>query len=306
VRAMSAACGQPARQLSSADHAVIGALVGSIEMSIMKPAVFWKSELQQGRFSISRAVNPAYCYRGLPVAVCSIAPVTCIQFVANNVALRRFGAESTASDSQRLAAGVLSGFASALAQSPMQLVEINQQNHGFSMVATARRVVEAHGFRGLYAGYPMTAIREGIFVTSYMAAAPLLRKRLQERHPHLSEGMAVAASAIVAGGVGAALSHPADTLKTRLQGGLFPWGLAGAPARPQDNTVMQKLAQMRATNSLWPQLYAGFVPRLFRIVCCTFIYGSLKEVFEGLAVARLCQRPKETLPIAVALPAFEE
>ncbi|CAK0911198.1 unnamed protein product, partial [Prorocentrum cordatum] len=105
---------------------VIGALVGSIEMSIMKPAVFWKSELQQGRFSISRAVNPAYCYRGLPVAVCSIAPVTCIQFVANNVALRRFGAESTASDSQRLAAGVLSGFASALAQSPMQLVEINQ------------------------------------------------------------------------------------------------------------------------------------------------------------------------------------
>ncbi|CAK0911200.1 unnamed protein product [Prorocentrum cordatum] len=82
--------------------------------------------------------------------------------------------------------------------------------------------------------------------------------------------MAVAASAtrrFVAGGVGAALSHPADTLKTRLQGGLFPWGLAGAPARHvgKDNTVMQKLAQMRATNSLWPQLYAGFVPRLFRI-----------------------------------------
>jgi hypothetical protein len=278
-------------------------------MSIMKPAVFWKSELQQGRFSISRALNPAYCYRGLPVAVCSIAPVTCISFVANNVALRGFGVvsgEGSASDSQRLAAGVLSGFASALAQSPMQLVEINQQNHGFSMVATARRVVEAHGLRGLYTGYPMTAIREGIFVTSYMAAAPLLRKRLQERHPQLSEGAAVATSAIVAGGVGAALSHPADTLKTRLQGGLFPRGLDGAPAWPQDNTVMQKVAQMRAANSLLPQLYAGFVPRLFRIVCCTFIYGSLKEIFEGLAVARLRQSPKEALPIAVALPAFEE
>jgi hypothetical protein len=253
-------------------------------MCIAKPTVFWKSEMQQGQFSLARAFNPAYCYRGLPVAVCSIAPVTCIQFVANNAVLRSVGisSESTASDRQRLAAGVLSGFASATAQSPMQLVEINQQNHGGGMVATARRVVEARGFSGLYKGYSMTACREGIFVTSYMAAAPLLRQKLQEKYPDVSDGAAMAGSSIVAGGLGSALSHPFDTLKTRLQGGIFPSGLYSAPA--QDNNLLVKIAQMRNSGTLLPQLYAGFVPRFFRIVSCTFIYGSLKESFEGILI----------------------
>lgn len=298
-----------AKELSPAHHAIIGGMVGSIEMAIMKPSVYWKSEMQQGRFSLSRAVNPMYCYRGLPIAVASIAPVTCVQFLANSLLLRGMGAVSgcdaaSASDSQRLVAGVFSGFASAAAQSPMQLVEINQQNFGSGMAATVRRVVSCHGIMGLYTGYPMTAIREGIFVTSYMAVAPLLRREIQQHNPTMSEGVAMAASAILAGGVGAAMSHPADTLKTKLQGGVFPNGLHGLPAT--DNTIKQKVREMASMpGSMVSSLYAGFAPRFFRIICCTFIYGTLKEFFERMAMERLQNDRHESIKVSVAMPASE-
>lgn len=298
------------KELSPAHHALIGGLVGSIEMSIMKPAVYWKSEMQQGRFSLARAVNPTYCYRGLPIAVASIAPVTCVQFLANSLFLRGMGAVSgcdaaSATDSQRFVAGLFSGFASAAAQSPMQLVEINQQNFGSGMAATVRRIVSCHGLAGLYTAYPMTAIREGIFVTSYMAVAPLLRREIQQRNPAMSEGVAMAASAILAGGVGAAMSHPADTLKTKLQGSIFPNGLHGRPAT--DNTITQKLHEMSTMRgSMVSNLYAGFAPRFFRIICCTFIYGTLKECFERVAMERLQEREQnDRIKVSVALPASE-
>eukprot|EP00930_Biecheleria_cincta_P006748 TRINITY_DN107816_c0_g1_i1.p1 TRINITY_DN107816_c0_g1~~TRINITY_DN107816_c0_g1_i1.p1 ORF type:complete len:366 (+),score=62.59 TRINITY_DN107816_c0_g1_i1:104-1201(+) len=299
-----------ANSLSPAHHAIIGGLVGSIEMAIMKPSVYWKSEMQQGRFSLARAVNPMYCYRGLPIAVASIAPVTCVQFLANSLLLRGMGAAcgcdaASTTDSQRLVAGVFSGFASAAAQSPMQLVEINQQNFGSGMAATVRRIVSCHGLSGLYTAYPMTAIREGIFVTSYMAAAPLLRREIHQRYPTLSESAAMAASAILAGGVGAAMSHPADTLKTKLQGGLFPNGLHGLPAT--DNTITQKLREMATMQgSMVSSLYAGFAPRFFRIICCTFIYGTLKELFERLAMENLQKQDRnDRINVSVALPASE-
>lgn len=298
-----------AKELSPAHHAIIGGLVGSIEMAIMKPSVYWKSEMQQGRFSLARAVNPSYCYRGLPIAVASIAPVTCVQFLANSLLLRGMGAvtgcdAASTSDSQRLVAGVFSGFASAAAQSPMQLVEINQQNFGSGMAATMRRIVSCYGFSGLYTAYPMTAIREGIFVTSYMAVAPLLRREIQQRNPTMSEGVAMAASAILAGGVGAAMSHPADTLKTKLQGGLFPNGLHGQPAT--DNTISQKLREMSTMRgSMVSNLYAGFAPRFFRIICCTFIYGTLKEFFERFAMENLERERNDRIKVSVALPASE-
>eukprot|EP00930_Biecheleria_cincta_P058877 TRINITY_DN44671_c0_g1_i1.p1 TRINITY_DN44671_c0_g1~~TRINITY_DN44671_c0_g1_i1.p1 ORF type:complete len:363 (+),score=62.35 TRINITY_DN44671_c0_g1_i1:134-1222(+) len=299
-----------AKELSPTHHAIIGGVVGSIEMAIMKPAVYWKSEMQQGRFSFARAVNPMYCYRGLPIAIGSIAPVTCIQFLANSLVLRGMGAVSgcdaaSASDSQRLIAGVFSGFASAAAQSPMQLVEINQQNFGSSLASTVRRITSCHGVLSLYTGYSMTAIREGIFVTSYMAVAPLLRREIQRHNPTMPEGVAMAASAILAGGVGAAMSHPADTMKTKLQGGLFPNGLHEPPAT--DNTIRQKLREMRTLpGPMISNFYAGFAPRFFRIICCTFIYGTLKDFFERLGLEHLEKRDLDAhVNVSVAIPASE-
>ncbi|CAE7241507.1 Slc25a21 [Symbiodinium necroappetens] len=116
----------------------------------------------------------------------------------------------------------MAGAASALIQSPTQLIEVNQSNHGSSMFATARKVISQNGTLGLWRGYSMGATREGIFCSSYIAINPSVKTWLLEKRPELSEGAATALASVFSGSLGAALSHPADTLKTRLQAGALP------------------------------------------------------------------------------------
>jgi len=125
----------------------------------------------------------------------------------------------------------------------------------------------------------MTMGREGIFCSSYIALNPLVQKRLKEKG--VTDSQASVYAAVATGTFGALLSHPADTLKTRLQGGVFALpeaGGAGGPRGPRE--VVQAMAR---SGPMVSQLYAGCAPRVFRLVCCTYIYGSLTSVFEGLA-----------------------
>mmetsp|Transcript_93588 Transcript_93588/g.261845 ORF Transcript_93588/g.261845 Transcript_93588/m.261845 type:complete len:314 (-) Transcript_93588:262-1203(-) len=266
-------------ELSSCQHGIIGGLVGSLEQAMMRPSVFWKAQMQQQRFVFSEAINPRYCYRGLPVAVASIAPVTAVQFASANMcsnALRRArGGRDSLTDTDRFVSSSFAGMASAMVQSPFQLVEVNQQNSGGTIAACARRVLAEHGIRGMYRGGSMTIFREGFFCSSYMSMAPLFKARLLERHPGLSDSAATMASALVSGTIGATLSHPADTLKTRLQGSLFQ---ERKPSGPRE-----ALQELRASGPLMPQVFRGYVPRVFRIVCCTYIYANLTCFFEGVA-----------------------
>ena len=64
------------RALERHEEAVIGAAVGSCEVLIMQPTNYWKTELQQGRFDLARAIRPRYVYRGTMIAATSIAPIT--------------------------------------------------------------------------------------------------------------------------------------------------------------------------------------------------------------------------------------
>jgi len=270
-------------ELSPVQHASIGAVVGSVEQSIMRPSVFWKTELQQKRFDIHRAVNPRFCYRGLPMAVVGIAPITCIQFGTNSAMLNAFssrrGGNCDVTDSDRLFAGVVAGMTSAIVQSPCQLVEVNQQNHGGTISSMARRIYAVHGIRGFFRGVTMTMGREGIFCSSYIALNPLVQKRLKEKG--FADSQASAYAAVATGTFGALLSHPADTLKTRLQGGVLALpGAGGTPGPRGPREAMQAIAR---SGPMVSQLYAGCAPRVFRLICCTYIYGSLSSVFEDLA-----------------------
>ena len=125
------------RPLSRLEEAGVGAACGSIEVFLMQPTVFWKTELQQGRFDIKRAVQPRYLYRGTSIAATSIAPITAIQFSVNGACMSSFGAEGGVAGT--LLSGVAAGVVSALVQSPCQLVEINQQKHGGSMGGLVKR-----------------------------------------------------------------------------------------------------------------------------------------------------------------------
>eukprot|EP00931_Biecheleriopsis_adriatica_P060952 TRINITY_DN36621_c0_g1_i1.p1 TRINITY_DN36621_c0_g1~~TRINITY_DN36621_c0_g1_i1.p1 ORF type:complete len:326 (+),score=50.89 TRINITY_DN36621_c0_g1_i1:54-980(+) len=275
----------PVRQLSALEDSLVGASCGALEVLIMQPSVYWKTELQQRRFSLARALNPRFAYRGVWVAAGSCAPITGIQFSVNGSCLRALSraGSSEPSNATKMASGMLAGMASALVQSPCQLVEINQQKHGGNMFSTGQRIYNTYGLRGFGIGYTMTAIREGIFVCGYMAALPILRQSLTQRWD-IPEPAATASAGVIAGVVSAVLSHPADTLKTRIQGSMFPE--AGDPSRSSHEkpSLRAALTSMRASGgSILAQCYGGAVPRLFRIVSCGFIYDALRRRFEMLA-----------------------
>lgn len=216
------------------------------------------------------------------MAVVGIAPITCIQFGTNSAILRGFavhrGGASNITDTDRLVAGVLAGMTSAVVQSPCQLVEVNQQNHGGNLVNMARRIYAAHGIPGFFRGVTMTMGREGIFCSSYIALNPLVQKKLKQKG--VGESEASVYSAVATGTFGALLSHPADTLKTRVQGGVFALPGAGGVEGPRGpRGAVQAIAR---GGSMLSQFYAGCAPRVFRLICCTYIYGSLTSVFEDL------------------------
>lgn len=126
----------------------------------------------------------------------------------------------------------------------------------------------------------MTMGREGVFCSSYIALNPLVQKWLKkEGYP---ESQASAYSAIATGTFGALLSHPADTLKTRLQGGVLALPESGGTLGPRGpREALQVIAR---GGPMVSQLYAGCAPRVFRLICCTYIYGSLSSVFEDLVL----------------------
>ena len=267
------------RALSRCEEAAIGAACGSIEVCVMQPSVYWKTELQQGRFNLLRAVSPRYAYRGTVIAATSIAPITAIQFSVNGACL------SALSGLQPITASMLSsvvaGVVSAAVQSPCQLLEINQQKHGGSVLAIGRRVVDTHGLAGMWRGASMTAAREAMFCCSYLSSAPLLSAAIRDRTT-LGESPSALAGAALAGTVAAVLTHPADTLKTRLQGDLFSDSCTGRP--PVNVSLRAALADIKtsggSTLGAVSRCYSGFSPRLLRIVCCTFIYGRLNDAFS--------------------------
>jgi len=182
--------------------------------------------------------------------------------------------QSPTSDSDVILCGVIAGATSAMVQSPFQIIEINQQRSGGNMITMARRIVASRGVLGLYRGVSMTACREGIFCASYIGISPFVKKRLQERRPDLSDTAALAASSIFAGCLGATLSHPADTLKTRLQGSVLHERRVAGP--------LEALREMRTQKGYMAECYRGIVPRAFRICCCTFIYSSLSDAIGEL------------------------
>ena len=275
------------RALERHEEAVIGAAVGSCEVLIMQPTNYWKTELQQGRFDLARAIRPRYAYRGTMIAATSIAPITAIQFCVNGACLSALDSDAAVSPFVSLLCGVTAGIASATVQSPSQLVEINQQKHGGTMVSIARRVVQTHGTGTLWRGFSMTAAREGIFCCAYISLAPLLGQAFHNRSS-LGEGISTMAGALVAGTVAAVLTHPADTLKTRLQGDLFAPDGSG---RIQNSNLRAAVADMvrvgGGTAGALRQCYSGFLPRLVRIVACTFIYGKLNKAFSTFVAGPL-------------------
>merc|ERR1719487_851099 len=94
---------------------------------------------------------------------------------------------------------------------------IQQQRYAGNVWATPMRIYQDYGVRnGLFRGLVCSALRESIYTAGLLGMVPVCKKNFRE-HFGLNNTVSSMLGSICAGLFCAALSHPADTIKTRMQ-----------------------------------------------------------------------------------------
>lgn len=201
-------------ELSGAENFAVGATAGTIEVTLLQPMLYCKNATQQG---LPLTLNPFVLYRGLTVSVINMASLTALQFPLSSFSAGVItgGAERPLTDVEEVAAGFCGGVMSGFLCAPMELVLIQQQRFGGSLLATPFRLMRDVGPLTLFRGLSTSCGREGIFTAGYLGLGPAFGKALREK-ADMDPVQSKMAGAIGAGVVCATLSHPMDTVKVRV------------------------------------------------------------------------------------------
>jgi hypothetical protein len=267
------------QHLTEVENALLGTVGGVIEVSLLQSLNYWKNALQQG---MPLTLDPRKLYRGYGANCLNMGGVTCFQFVANGYVKKLVtGGENRALTApEQLQAGFAAGFVSAVVCSPLELVMIQQQRKGGSILSTAAAVAP-QSLRGI----TMCAMREGIYSAGYLGVAPAMREYLRANHADKfqSEDQARFAGAICAGLSAAYLSHPFDTIKTCMQGDVEKktYGSVSQTASTLYKTVgltgFYRGAVLRCTR----QIFAAFILDKARVVLAPLMFPHAFENVDG-------------------------
>lgn len=144
------------------ENTVLGVCAGTIEVTLLQPMLYCKNASQQG---LPLTLDPRALYRGLGVSVINMSILTGVQFPLTGLVAQAIagGADRTLSASEKIASGFVGGVLSGLICAPMELVMIQQQRFGASLLGTAGKIVSDLGPLALFRGLSTSCGREGIF-----------------------------------------------------------------------------------------------------------------------------------------------
>jgi hypothetical protein len=104
--------------------------------------------------------------------------LTGLQFPLTSFATRLLsgGEQRRLTDREMVLSGAIGGFLSGIACAPMELVLIQQQNFGGTIISTPAGVINKFGFFGLGRGTLATCGRESAWCCGYMGLGPSLHR----------------------------------------------------------------------------------------------------------------------------------
>ena len=180
-----------------------------VETSLLQPTLYWKNARQQ-RLPIT--LDPRIVYRGIGASLVNEAGQMALQFSLSG------RLKELLSD---VPAAALGGLLAAAFASPVELVMIQQQRFGGSLLSTPLKIVQSHGVfgAGLFRGLGCAALRDAIYVGGMLGVAPAAQRSMTERGS-VGELWAAVGGSILGGLVGGIVSHPFDVVKTCMQGDL--------------------------------------------------------------------------------------
>lgn len=242
-----------------------GSIVGILEVAVNQPLGTIKNDLQRGK---KPSCNVPHLYRGFCVNAAGMAPATALQM--GSFELFKYGLQDdnsqTLPENKKLCAAVGTGAFSSTVISPCELVEVQQQKNKAALGQTMRKIKNEHGMRIFVRGMGSAAFCEIGFTTGYLAAGPFLDQRCIDAG--LSEPLAAIASGSCAGFVAAGITHPIDTIKTKLQADLGKEQYKNAWDVYQNNSTRS--------------LYSGFTPRTARIIVATTVMSAVNKKLEKI------------------------
>ena len=259
---------------SDSENLLVGSFAALAEGLILQPTLYWKNaSIQRMPFSM----NPRIIYRGTTASILNEVQMMSVQFTATGYLQRLLLGDSPGklSKPQQIMMATAGGSFSALFNSPIELLMIQQQNTGGTLFSTFRRVVSTHGFlfSGMYRGLLPCVFRDGLYVTGLLGVTPVAQQYLIAEHG-MGQTQASMIASLVGGVVAALPSHPLDMIKTCLQG---------------DLTQSKYKNSLDTVKKVWleggiKRFYAGNFWRSFNIIGTVFIAQSCQNLYNDYGV----------------------
>ena len=253
--------------LSPVQNASLGGIAGTIEVIILQPMLYCKNATQQ---KLPLTLDPRVLYRGIGVSIGNMVVLTGVQFPLTGMVSRTItgGQDRDLSKGEKVVAGFTGGAISGFVCAPMELIMIQQQRFGTSMLAAASRIVSEKGPLALFRGLETSCGREGLFTAGYLGMGPVFAEQLQAKYG-LSASTSNFAGAAGAGMIAATLSHPLDTIKTCMQGDIERATYSDFMGTAR--TLLAEAGPLRFFN--------GWAFRTTRMICAIWLIGQCKNFF---------------------------
>jgi hypothetical protein len=263
--------GDTLQRLTATENLALGVSAGIIEVSLLQPMLYCKNATQQG---LPLTLNPAILYRGVGMSIINMAVITGAQFPLTGLCTKLVtGGEPRAlSSAEKIGTGFMGGAISGFLCAPMELVMIQQQRHGESLIHQTRRVMTNFGVSGLFRGLFTACGREGLFTAGYLGIGPVFADKLKNEGYISNPKVASLVGAAGAGCIAATLSHPLDTVKTCMQGDVEQRVFKSMPA-----TASALYAEGGTA-----AFFRGWSWRTSRMIMAIFIMGQCKDVLSPI------------------------
>lgn len=253
----------------------LGAATGTIEVLVDQPLIGIKNWLQlpyEKRAKI--ALTPRYLYTGLMTNVAGMAPATALQIAVNTGLEAAIEGEDLPAKLMRASAA---GVASSVVANPIELIILQQHITQARAPAVVNAVVDAAGMRTLLSrAITLTAAREGFFAPGYLVVYPMIKELIEEKLENKT--VAIVGSGMLTGGIIAVLTHPLDTIKTRLQADYTKAEIA--TIRDACRSLYYEIDEKTGKKIGWRSFYKGGAARATRAIIAIPLMAKTYEVLK--------------------------
>ncbi len=257
--------------LTSLQSFVIGSLSGAIEVLFNHPLLIIKNRLQARE---PFTLRPRVLYTGLWLNVFSKTPITAIQVGMNQVLIKKIdpddiGLSKSKSVCIALAAGFLSSFVCCPTERIITVMSPKTKDEPKVPLRIAvPRLLQTGGIRYLFIGLIGTILRESPFSAFFLIVYPQAKDYFYSHHtPNILH--ASLAAGISCGISLAALTQPADTIKTLQQSSEAPQSF-------------YRTACIQHKKYGIPGFFKGLTPRVARVTSAVVILSEAKTAIENV------------------------